>query len=265
MAHRFDKKKSIVCRFKLDYKMHENGSCELEEKEMNQILVLQIEEMINHAAITYYPVILRDDKHIVLIDCGYQSSFEPICEALRKHQIDGSDLTHILVTHHDHDHLGSLSMWKKNYPHIQVVASKIEAPYITGEQKSLRLLQAEEMQKTLPEEMQEFGFAFCNLLRSIEPVQVDMMVEDGQVMPWAGGCTILLTPGHTTGHISVFIPSAKTLITGDAAVLEDGKLILANPEFAIDLQEAKASFMKLESLEAKQIICYHGGVYDSQK
>ena len=228
---------------------------------MNQVLIVKVEELIYGAAVTYYPGVLRDEKNTVLIDCGYPSSFSSIQNALLKHEINAVDLTHIFITHHDHDHMGSLHEWKQKYPKIKIVSSHIEAPFISGAQKSLRLIQAEQRQESLPEEMQEFGYAFCAMLKEIQPVPVDMVVTDKEILPWAGGCTVMMTPGHTPGHCSLYVSASQMLIAGDAAVLDQGELIVANPEYAIDIQEAEESLRKIKALKAKSIVCYHGGIY----
>lgn len=41
---------------------------------------------------------------------------------------------------------------------------EIEAPYIEGKKKSLRLMQAEALQDTLNDEQKAFGKAFCEIL-----------------------------------------------------------------------------------------------------
>lgn len=148
---------------------------------------------------------------------------------------------------------------KQKYPKIQVVASEKESPYISGIAKSLRLEQAEAMQAILPEEQKQFGVDFCNMLRKVCPVPVDLAVRGGEVLDWCGGCTIISTPGHTPGHISLYINKKKVLITGDAAVLENGELVIANPQFTLDIKEAEKSFHKIINYAAKEFICYHGG------
>ena len=228
---------------------------------MNQVLVLKIEELVYGAAVTYYPIVLRDEINVVLIDCGYPTSFSSIQNALLKHGISAADLTHIFITHHDYDHVGSLHEWKQKYPKIKVVASDIEVPFISGTQKSLRLIQAEQRQASLPEEMQEFGLAFCAMLKEIQSVPVDLVVTDKELLPWAGGCTVLMTPGHTPGHCSLYMSASQLLIAGDAAVLDQGELIVANPEYAIDIQEAEESLQKIKAMKTKSIVCYHGGIY----
>lgn len=227
---------------------------------MNKIVVLDIKFKFGEVEDAIHPVLLIDDKNMILIDCGYPGFLSDIEQAMIDHNLYCEDLTHVLITHQDHDHMGALSKLKQKYPHIQVVAGKKESPYISGKLKSLRLEQAEIMQANLPEEQKSFGLEFCDILKNVQPVEVDLEVEDGEILDWCGGCTIIETPGHTPGHISVFVNQKKVMITGDAAVLENGKLVIANPQYALDLKEAEASLRKIAAYDAKEMICYHGGI-----
>ncbi len=125
----------------------------------------------------------------------------------------------------------------------------------------MRLEQAEQLQKILPQEQQEFGRAFCELIRSVKPVTIDQMLSDGEWLPFCGGCEVLLTAGHTPGHISLYLPEFSTIIAGDAIALENGKPVIANPQFTLDMDKATASMRHLLSHPAKQMICYHGGCF----
>jgi glyoxylase-like metal-dependent hydrolase (beta-lactamase superfamily II) len=80
-------------------------------------------------------------------------------------------------------------------------------------------------------------------------------------MPWAGGTEIIATPGHMPGHISLYIKNYRTLIAGDALVIEEGKLAIANPNYTLDISEAKRSIKKLLDYDIQRIICYHGGEF----
>ncbi len=51
------------------------------------------------------------------------------------------------------------------YPHINVIASEIESNYISGDIKSERLVQAEEMLERMPNEEKEFGKWFIQQLK----------------------------------------------------------------------------------------------------
>jgi glyoxylase-like metal-dependent hydrolase (beta-lactamase superfamily II) len=228
---------------------------------VESIIVLDVEYKFEANVGVIHPVILKDDNEMILVDCGY-SGFMPLIEAaIKAKNLDCNQLTKIIITHHDHDHMGALADFKQKYPNIQIVASDIEAPYIAGEKKSLRLEQAEAIQATLSEKQKPYGRAFCEILRSVKPAKVDILVHDGEVMDWCGGCEIVGTPGHTPGHISLYLRSKRTLITGDAAALDNNELVIANPHFALDIEDARKSFAKLQDYNAEAYICYHGGVY----
>jgi glyoxylase-like metal-dependent hydrolase (beta-lactamase superfamily II) len=170
-------------------------------------------------------------------------------------------ITHVILTHHDHDHVGAAAALKQEYPNVRILASAEEAPYVSGSKKSLRLEQAERLQKELPEEQQAFGAAFCDLLRSVEPVQVDRVLQEDERLPFCGGCQVLATPGHTPGHISLYLKEFDTILSGDAMALEQGQPVLPNPQFTLDLQRAKDSMQRLLSNPAQSIIFYHGGLF----
>jgi glyoxylase-like metal-dependent hydrolase (beta-lactamase superfamily II) len=145
------------------------------------------------------------------------------------------------------------------------LASAKEAPYISGSQKSLRLEQAERLQKELPTEQQEFGKVFCSLLRSVEPVQIDRLLGEDEMLPFCGGCQVLATPGHTPGHISRYLKAFDTILSGDSMALEKGRPVLANPQFTLNTENANASMQRILLHPARRIICYHGGLFGKRK
>ncbi len=221
--------------------------------------ILNIDFDFNGIKGTIHPVVLKDSKNMIMIDCGY-SGFMPIIEKeIEANGLDCSDLTHLIITHHDHDHMGSLADFKQKYNNIKIVASKTEADYVSGRKKSMRLEQAEKMQEFLPDEQKEFGRAFCKVLRNVRPAEVDIEVEDRDVFDWCGGITVIETPGHTPGHISIYVHGADSILAGDAAALENGKMVIANPQFTLDTKKAQESLDKIADFGASEIICYHGG------
>ncbi len=181
-----------------------------------------------------HPAVLFGGEDVVLIDCGYPGSL-----ALLEAEL------------------------KARYPGIQVMASREEAPYISGALKNLRLQQAERMQEQLPAEQKAFGIQFCELLRKAPSVPLDGLVSGGDTFDWGGGCEIVATPGHTPGHISVRALDGAFVVTGDAAVTEGQKLAVANPEYCLDMERAQASLEKLARYHSRCYICYHGGVWEA--
>ncbi len=224
---------------------------------MTRIIILDLKFKFGEVEDVIHPVVVKSDDSMILVDCGYTGSLQKLEVEMHQKGLDCEALTHVFITHQDHDHMGALAELKGKYPHILVVASEQEAPYISGELKSLRLAQAEQMQAYLPEEQKAFGKAFCDIIRAVKPVPVDIKVKDADGV---AGCTIVESTGHTPGHISVYVKSARTLITGDAIALENGKPVIANPQFTLDLKGAEASLNKILNYDADQVICYHGGV-----
>ncbi len=208
-----------------------------------------------------YPTLLCSGGEAVLADCGYEGFLPFIEDAMRASGLSPEALTGVIVTHHDHDHMGALAALKAKYPNVTVYAGAAESEYIAGRRKALRLEQAEALQSALPTEQQPAGEAFISMLKGVEPAEVDVTLHGGDVLDICGSCEVIDTPGHTPGHISLYLPAQDTVVTGDAMVLEQGLPAVANPQFAFDLAAAQASLERLVDLGAARYICYHGGEY----
>lgn len=74
---------------------------------------------------------------------------------------------------------------------------------------------------------------------------------------------VISTPGHTPGHISLYLRREKTLIAGDALTAEDGRLMgPPPPPHTLDTTTAWQSVGRLAELDVERIVCYHGGIVD---
>jgi glyoxylase-like metal-dependent hydrolase (beta-lactamase superfamily II) len=228
---------------------------------MNNYHLLEIEFDYNGQKQIVTPILLQDERDIILIDCGYPDFKNLLEKACIQHGVKLDSITKLIVTHHDMDHIGSLAELKRTYPHMEIVAYELEAPYIEGKKKSLRLEQAESTFDSLPDEEKPHAEQFIHFLQSIEPVPVDRTVSNNEQLPWCGGINIVHTPGHLPGHISLYLPASKTLIAGDVVVIKQGKLEIANPQFTFDLDEALRSVQLLLDYNIEHIICYHGGLF----
>lgn len=223
--------------------------------------ILQLEYRFGEIEQRLFPVVLFGKEEVVLVDCGYPGSLGQLEAQLRAYAIPPEALTRLVLTHQDDDHMGAAAALKAAYPRLRISASPIEAPYISGARKNLRLQQAEALQDTLPEDQKVFGEQFCARYRGLRPVPVDAPLSPGECFDWGGGCEIVATPGHTPGHLSIRALDNAFLIAGDAAVAEGGRLAIANPEFCLDAAAAARSLEQLARYRCRQYICYHGGVY----
>lgn len=223
-----------------------------------KIVELPIDFDFNGEKQRIYPSLISYKDQLTLVDTGYPNFLPIIEKEITKYGLDIKKLNNIIMTHYDIDHIGSLKDFKTKYPWINIITSEVESKFISGEVKSERLIQAEELLEKLPNEEKEFGQWFIQRLKNLKHVSVDHKVRDGDTI-LEGNCIIVETPGHTSGHISLFIPSLHSVITGDAAVNENQKLAIANPQFCLDINEAEKSLRKIENLNANTYYCYHGG------
>ncbi len=205
-----------------------------------------------------HPVLIESADGLILFDAGYPNQFADFETELKTIGFSISNISKIIISHHDHDHIGSLNDIKDKNQKIKILSSEIEAEYISGRQKSLRLIQAEQYNETLTGKDKEFGEQFVQYLKTVNICLIDEIVHDKDSI--CTGVSVVYTPGHTPGHISLYLEEENTLLAGDAVAIENDKLVIANPQFTLDMSNALNSIAKIKSMKIEKIICYHGGI-----
>lgn len=84
------------------------------------------------------------------------------------------------------------------------------------------------------------------------PVTVDRLLAEGDTVEFGGvlTATVIHTPGHSAGSISLWVEGAKVLITGDAVLLPgDAVLLPGDLPIFDDIVVCAASLRKLQALE----------------
>src|SRR5215218_2278673 len=194
-------------------------------------------------------LIVDEHNGTTLVDAGLPDQTETIGSALVEAGIGVRDLRRIIFTHQDLDHIGSGAALVRESG-ARVLAHPADAPHIEGKQRLLKF--TPEMLERRPQ-MRE-------VLERLEPVGVDEQVENGSRLDLAGGTRVIFTPGHTPGHISLYLEGSKILIAGDAVTAEGGYLNGPNPSATLDMRTAIQSVKRLADLDIDTIVCYHGGV-----
>jgi len=208
---------------------------------------------------TVCPTILYDKDSMVLVDTGMPGSAPAIRELIRQAGVGEIPLSSIILTHQDIDHIGGLPEFVPVEGQAPIVyAHKDDADAING---------TEPMLKVTPERLASFLQPLPETVRMLfertflhpSRPNVDRLLADGEILPIAGGLTVIHTPGHTPGHVCLYHQPSKTLIAGDAMLAMDGKLKGPNPSATPHMEQALQSLKKLIAFDIETVICYHGG------
>jgi glyoxylase-like metal-dependent hydrolase (beta-lactamase superfamily II) len=104
--------------------------------------------------------------------------------------------------------------------------------------------------------------AWCDRLKAALPnwkIKVDQTLTDGEVLPFCGGIEIVHTPGHTPGHICLFLRKSRIMVGGDALNIADGKMTGPNPQHTYDIELGNRSFEKVKAFDLTGLVSYHCG------
>ncbi|MEJ3736923.1 MBL fold metallo-hydrolase [Bacillus tropicus] len=198
-----------------------------------EMLQLKFQEFIIH------PILLWNDEMAVLIDTGFPGQFEDIQVEMERVEVSVDKLKVVILTHQDIDHIGSLpDVLENGVSDIKVYAHELDKPYIEGDLPLLKDVQLEDLPKG----------------------KVSDTVIDGQELPYCGGILILHTPGHTPGHISLYLKRSKILVAGDSMYSVNGVLGGVHAPTTLNIMEARQSLKKYLNLDIESVVCYHGGL-----
>ena len=186
-----------------------------------------------------HPTLLWDQEMAVLIDTGFPGQIEDLRVAMEKVGVSFDKLKVIILTHQDIDHIGSLPEILQEFgSNIKVYAHELDKPYIQGDLPLLKDGHIENPPKG----------------------KVNDTLIDGQELSYCGGIRVIYTPGHTPGHISLYLKQSKTLIAGDSMYSVNGIIGGIHAPTVLDLKEARLSLKKYLDLDIESVVCYHGGL-----
>ncbi|USG65615.1 MBL fold metallo-hydrolase [Brevibacillus ruminantium] len=209
-----------------------------------------------------HPALIWDAEGAVLVDTGMPGSWERIRAEILAAGVSLDQLKAVILTHQDFDHIGSLpDILQELGGRIQVYAHALDQPYIEGELPLIKTTPSKmaPMLAALPEAERQ---KVLDLFGNPPKAKVDQTLADGDVFPCFGGIQVIHTPGHTPGHISLYVKGNKTLIAGDAMVCAEGILHGPVARATLDMDEALCSVKKFLDFEIESAICYHGGRCD---
>jgi glyoxylase-like metal-dependent hydrolase (beta-lactamase superfamily II) len=180
-----------------------------------------------------YCYLIKADE-TVLIDTGLPFRGKVLLRELETLGVAPQSIKHILLTHHELDHIGNVCMLQK-LTGAKVWASKNDIPYITGQSPW-------------------YGFKkYMNRIMHVKkPEHVNVLSESETV----AGVRVIDTPGHTPGHVCFLYRGA--LFAGDLVEYRKGKLIPYPAPWSRDMPSLLQSIKKVRQYEFDWICPAHG-------
>jgi len=210
------------------------------------------------------------DGHI-LVDSGWdsQESLWALQEGIKAANLKLRDITKVVITHIHPDHYG-LSSKIKQICGAQVAIHRIDASFISPRYKDFANLikKTEELlrQNGVPEnELPQLKEASLWMNKYVTPDAPEVMLEDGDIISNDSfELEVLLTPGHSPGHICLYERERKFILTGDHILYDTTPHIGFNPQSGDNpLGDYVSSLKKLERLKVHFILPGHGPVFNA--
>ncbi len=203
--------------------------------------------------------LLVDGDGITMVDAGYKGSLrEPLQRYVASIGRSLADIRRIVITHHHLDHTGGLP-WAVGATGAEVWAHVNDAPYIDGTMPRPEMSPPPPAGPThgvTPEQAQ--AILARRAAMEAAPVPVDLTLVGNEELRVLGGCVFVHTPGHTPGHLSLFLPALSLLIAGDTMRFADGVIAGAPEHYNTDTRQLHRSNRALLDLGFERMIPYHG-------
>ncbi|SIO32779.1 Glyoxylase, beta-lactamase superfamily II [Singulisphaera sp. GP187] len=194
--------------------------------------------------------VLESPDGLAVIDTGIAGSAGKILQAVKEMGREPTEVRHLLVTHCHSDHAGSVAELKR-----------LTGASVTMHPADAALVRAGKALRPLKPTPGLINALVCRLMvasapTEVEATEVEHEVDDGDILPIAGGLHVVHVPGHCAGQLAFLWPEqGGVLIAADAAANVFG---LALSPLYEDLAEGQRSLAKLAALEFEAACFGHG-------
>lgn len=183
-----------------------------------------------------YVYLIKGEEN-VLIDTGFTWKGKALLRELKALGAEPRSIKHILITHHDLDHIGNAFILQQSTG-ASIWASAADIPYITGESPR-----------------PGFKKHMSRIFRVKKPQRVRAFSDGGLI----SGVRVIPSPGHTPGH-SCFLYDG-VLFAGDLVKNKKGEAIPYPAPWTADSAALKKSIEQIEKCEFDWVCPAHGSPY----
>jgi glyoxylase-like metal-dependent hydrolase (beta-lactamase superfamily II) len=182
--------------------------------------------------------LIEGDDGLTLIDAGFPAKEAAVFQAIRELGSSPDQLKHLIFTHGHPDHIGSAAAIvretrARTYMHsldIPIAASGGPFRPMSAAPGLLRRVMCK---------------LFFHPDERMEPIAIDQPLDDGEILPIAGGIEVIHAPGHCAGQVALLWRPGRMLFAADVCMNLTG---LGDPVGFESLEDGRASQRKLASL-----------------
>ena len=233
--------------------------------------VYQIKVPSPYIAQEYFNIyLIKDGRYNILIDTGYYAPkvLSELESELKVNGLEFGDISHIIITHTHFDHCGLAGKLKESSG-AELILHETESEIIKN-----RWINFDNFMNQVKSRFHQHGASineltsFLKVLKSqkgyVIPAFPDKMVKGNENLSFNSfKLKVLLTPGHSTGHICLYEPEKKLLFSGDHIMAEGIPPTSYLPGYSENpLGDFINSFHIFNTLEADMVLPGHGPVFN---
>jgi glyoxylase-like metal-dependent hydrolase (beta-lactamase superfamily II) len=196
--------------------------------------------------------LIEGDEGLTLVDAGLPAQMELLQAGLERIGAEITDITAVILTHIDPDHIGLAEPLRREGIPVWVHEDGYEAALEGLGKPTVGFI----LLMWRPAYMRLFRAMMQAGMLDVEPITEVNTFNEGQVLDVPGQPEVIHTPGHRKDHCSFWLPDSRILFGGDALLTMDimsGKVVDPEPVrggnlFNFDKDQQQESARKLAAL-----------------
>ena len=211
------------------------------------------------------PYAVHSKGEVMLVDNGWNTdpAHEALEDGLNQHDLSIKDVTQLVLTHVHPDHFG-LTGRVKEESGCQVIMHSREAAFIDS-----RYIHPDELIGQMKEFMHHHGVptetsgdmarGSMGMIDKVAPSSPDLTLEGGEHIKVGDfDFEVIWTPGHAPGHVCLYEPNRKILLTGDHILPTITPNVGKHTQSAENpLGDYMRSLEKVENLDVEYVLPAH--------